>query len=158
MEKIRWKSLAASLALSLGAGAFAGILTADSMKQYKNMYHPPLSPPGWVFPVVWTILYILMGVAAWLVWTSDSEEKRRAMKLYLLQLIANVAWSVIFFGFNAYLVAFAWLLLLWYLIWMTMKEFGKINPTAGRLLLPYLLWVTFAGYLNLAIAVHYLTA
>lgn len=150
--------MAASLALSLGAGAFAGILTADSMKQYKNMYHPPLSPPGWVFPVVWTILYILMGVAAWLVWTSDSEEKRRAMKLYLLQLIANVAWSVIFFGFNAYLVAFAWLLLLWYLIWMTMKEFGKINPTAGRLLLPYLLWVTFAGYLNLAIAVHYLTA
>ncbi len=153
---VNWKELLISLFISLGAGALAGLLTSDSMQKYATMYKPPLAPPGWVFPVVWTVLYILMGIAAYLVYVSDSDQKKTALTLYGVQLVANVLWSVIFFELDAYLLAFAWLLLLWYLIFLTLKSFYEINPTAGKLLIPYLLWVTFAGYLNLSIAIHYL--
>lgn len=152
--QIQWGKLIISLAVSLGTGALAAVLTSDSMQQYQNMYRPPLAPPGWVFPIVWTILFILMGIAAYLIWVSDSPDKKQALTIYLVQLLANFGWSIIFFRFNAYLVAFAWLLLLWYLIYLTRKQFKEINRTAGLLLLPYLLWVTFAGYLNLAIAIE----
>ena len=152
---VKWKELLISLFISLGAGALAGLLTSDSMQKYATMYKPPLAPPGWVFPVVWTVLYILMGIAAYLVYVSDSDQKKTALTLYGVQLVANVLWSVIFFELDAYLLAFAWLLLLWYLIFLTLRSFYEINPTAGKLLIPYLLWVTFAGYLNLSIAIHY---
>lgn len=157
MNRINWKALLVSVAVSLGSGVLATLLTADSMQQYSEMYNPPLAPPAWLFPVVWTILYLLMGVASYLVYESDvaKEQKRSALLLYGIHLLVNIGWSIIFFGFQAYLVAFVWLLLLWYLIYLTMKRFGEINPTAGRLLIPYLLWVTFAGYLNLAIAIYY---
>ena len=155
-EKINWKSLIASLLISLGTGALASLITSNSMEQYSTMYNPPLSPPGWVFPVVWTILYILMGTAAYLVYESDAEpaDKRTALIFYGLQLFINFTWSIIFFNFNAYLLAFAWLLLLWYLIYRTARLFSEINKTAGWLMVPYLLWVTFAGYLTLAIAIN----
>lgn len=155
MDNIKTKPLIVSLAISLGAGVLSWLLTADSMKQYSMMYKPPLSPPGWVFPAVWTILYILMGVAAYLVYISSSGEKTSALRIYFLQLAANVIWPVIFFRYKAYLPAFAWLVLLWYLIFITIKQFSEINKLAGKLLVPYLLWVTFAGYLNFAIMVHY---
>ena len=151
------KALIISLAISLGTGAFSALITSGSMEQYGQLYQPPLAPPGIVFPIVWTILFTLMGIAAYFVYRSsaNSEQKEQALKLYAVQLAANVLWSVIFFNFNAYLLAFAWLLLLWYLIFLTTKAFFAIDETAGKLMIPYLLWVTFAGYLNLAIAIHY---
>lgn len=132
------------------------MLTSNSMEKYNRLYQPPLAPPGWVFPVVWTVLFILMGIAAYLVYISDAADKKQALILYVIQLVVNAGWSLIFFGLNAYLVAFAWLLLLWYLVFMTLKQFWSINPWAGKLLVPYLVWLTFAGYLNLAIAIHYM--
>ncbi|HKM35504.1 MAG TPA: TspO/MBR family protein [Lachnospiraceae bacterium] len=155
MKRIQWEPLIVSLLISLGAGALASILTADSMKQYMQMYKPPLSPPGVIFPIVWTILFTLMGIASYLIYLSPSEDKKPALTVYLIQLVVNVLWSVIFFRFDAYLLAFAWLVFLWYLIFITIKQFYPINKTAAILMLPYLAWVTFAGYLNLAIAIHY---
>ena len=158
MKQIKWLTLAISLGISLGAGGIASLLTRDSMQQYGELYQPPLAPPGWVFPIVWTILFLLMGIASYLVYTSegDKEEKRTALILYGIQLLVNIGWSVIFFGWNLYLLAFAWLILLWYLIYKMIRIFYEIKPAAGIILLPYIFWVTFAGYLNLAIAIHYL--
>ena len=151
----QWKSLFIILLITLAAGGLSGFLTSESMKEYAGLYQPPLAPPGWLFPVVWTILYILMAVAAWRIYISDAPEKKTALITYGVQLLVNVLWPVLFFKFDAYLLAFAWLLLLWYLIFIMLKQFYKIDPLAGKLIIPYLLWVTFAGYLNLAIVLHY---
>ena len=153
---IKPKPLFISLLISLGTGAISALLTPNVSEQYQTLYQPPLAPPGWLFPIVWTILFILMGVAAYLVYMSDSPDKDTALRLYLIQLVVNVGWSVIFFILNAYLLAFTWLLLLFFLVYLTTKEFYKINKTAGYLLIPYLLWIIYAGYINLAIAVYYL--
>lgn len=149
--KIQWKRLLVSLAIPLGVGALAGILTKDSMMQFSLLNRPPLSPPGWLFPVVWTVLFLLMGYASYLVSRSDSVQKRPALILYAIQLIVNFFWSIFFFNFEWYLFSFFWLVLLWVLILLTIRAFWRISPVAGILLIPYLLWVTFAGYLNLAI-------
>lgn len=157
MKKINWKTLLISLLISLGTGGLSAALTASSMEKYKTMYKPPLAPPGWLFPIVWTILFILMGIAAYIIYETeaDTELKKDAFVYYGAQLIVNAAWTVIFFRFHAFIFAFAWLLLLWYLIVMTIRSFWKINKKAGILLLPYIIWVTFAAYLNLAIAIYY---
>lgn len=149
--KIQWKRLLLCLAIPLGVGALAGILTKDSMMQFSLLNKPPLSPPGWLFPVVWTVLFLLMGYASYLVSRSDSVQKRPALILYAIQLTVNFFWSIFFFNFECYLFSFLWLVLLWVLILLTIRAFRRISPTAGILLIPYLLWVTFAGYLNLAI-------
>lgn len=149
--KIQWKRLFVYLAIPLGVGALAGILTKDSMMQFSLLNRPPLSPPGWLFPVVWTVLFLLMGYASYLVSRSDSVQKRPALILYAIQLIVNFFWSIFFFNFEWYLFSFFWLVLLWVLILLTIRAFWRISPTAAILLIPYLLWVTFAGYLNLAI-------
>ena len=162
MKKINWKSLLISLALSLGTGVLGSLLSGGSMTQYVERYRPPLSPPGWVFPIVWTILYTLMGIAAYLVWetgTADgtpTEETSAALTGYLISLGLNLLWPILFFRQEAYLFAFADLILLWIAICRTIRDFRSINETAAKLLAPYLVWVTFAGYLNLAIALHYL--
>lgn len=156
MRKLQIKPLVISLLISLGTGGLSALLTADSMRQYENLYKPPLSPPGIVFPIVWTILFILMGIAAYFVYIAESSDRESALKLYFIQLILNLGWSIIFFSFRAYLLAFAWLLLLWYMVYLTTKEFYKIDKKAGILMIPYILWITFAAYLNLAIALHYL--
>ena len=153
---IKPKPLFISLLISLGTGALSSLLTPNVSEQYRTLYKPPLAPPGWLFPIVWTILFILMGVAAYLVYLADSPDKDTALKLYLIQLVVNVGWSVIFFRLNAYLLAFTWLLLLFFLVYLTTKEFYKINKTAGYLMIPYLIWIIYAGYINLAIAVYYL--
>lgn len=154
--KMNWKALLISLAISLGVGALSALVTSDSMMQYDNMYKPPLSPPAWLFPIVWTILFTLMGIAAYLIYVSETEKEKKsaALRIYAIQLAINALWTIIFFNLEAYILAFAWLLLLWYLIFLTIKAFNEINTTAARLLIPYLLWVTFAGYLTLAIALN----
>ena len=156
MRKIQIKPLAVSLLISLGTGALSALLTADSMRQYQELYKPPLSPSGIVFPIVWTILFILMGIAAYMVYITESPDKEPALKLYFIQLLLNLGWSIIFFRFRAYLLAFAWLLLLWYMVYLTTKEFYRVDKKAGILMISYIIWLTFAAYLNLAIALHYL--
>lgn len=154
--KIQWKALIVSLAVSLGTGLLSVLLTPNVQEDYAQLYRPPLAPPGWVFPVVWTILFVLMGIAAYLVYVSGSPQSTSALKLYFVQLLFNLGWSVLFFRWNAYLPAFLWLLILWYLVYMLIRQFGAISSLAGKLLIPYLIWLTFAAYLNLAIALHYL--
>lgn len=151
--KRNWKRLLICAWIPLAVGAAAALLTQGSMDAFSSLNKPPLSPPGWLFPVIWTILYVLMGVACWLVATSDAEPAsiRRALWAYGLQLFFNFLWSLLFFDLELYLFAFIWLIALWLLILATMLRFNRISPTAGLLFLPYLLWVTFAGYLNYGI-------
>lgn len=145
---IKAKPLAASLAVSLGTGGLSALVTRKAMKEYALLDQPPLAPPGWVFPVVWTILFILMGIAAYLVWAENATGRDRALTLYAAQLIFNFFWTIIFFNGGKYGLAFVWLLVLWGLILATLLAFRKQNKTAGTLLIPYLAWVTFAAYLN----------
>lgn len=148
--KIQWKKLILCIAIPLAAGGLAGLLIRNSMETFQSLNKPALSPPGWLFPVVWTILYILMGIASYLVLVSG-KPNRSALSVYGIQLIFNFFWSIIFFNFEAYLFSFVWLIILWVLILATMILFFRVSEPAGYLLLPYLLWVTFAGYLNLYI-------
>lgn len=149
--KIQWKPLIISLAIALGVGGLSALVTPDSREVYAAFTKPPLSPPGSVFPIVWTVLFILMAVAAYLVYVSDSSKKNSALAVYALQLFFNFLWTVLFFAFRACVPAFICLVLLWVLILITLLRFYRIKRAAGYLLLPYLAWTTFAGYLNLAI-------
>lgn len=146
-----WKSFLINLAIPLGVGALSGFLTRNSMEFYQTLNRPALSPPSVVFPIVWTILYILMGISAYLIYESDSSEKAGALSIYGIQLFFNFMWSIIFFNLKQPLFAFLWLIILWILILVMIVKFYKINKTAGLLQIPYLLWVTFAGYLNFAV-------
>ena len=149
--KIKWKELIISIAISVGVGALSGFLTRNSMSLFQQLIKPPLSPPGWIFPIVWTILFTLMGISACIIYQSDSKEKEEALRIYALQLMVNFFWSLVFFNWQAYLLAFIILIILWLLIFLMIRKFSEINPCAGKLQIPYLLWVTFAGYLNLGI-------
>ena len=152
--KLRIKELLTAIAIPLAAGFVSYLFTQDSMMTFSLLQKPPLSPPGWLFPVVWTLLYVLMGFASWLIYVSphaDKEEKYQALFIYGLQLLFNFFWSIIFFQQNASLFAFIWLCVLLYLILLTALQFYQIKKIAAYLLIPYILWVTFAGYLNLTI-------
>ena len=145
---IKLKPLLLSLLISLGTGGLAALFTGNSMEFYQSLKQPPLSPPGWVFPLAWTILYSLMGVAAYLVWMRDSTGRNGALFFYGLQLIFNFVCPLLFFNARAYLASLIWLLLLWVLILITTARFFQETKAAGWLMIPYLLWVAFAGYLN----------
>lgn len=153
--KIQWKQLLIAVAIPLAVGGLAAFLTRENMQTFESLNQPPLAPPMWLFPVVWTILYTLMGVASYLVYRSGKPHQtvRTALGLYAAQLVVNFFWSLIFFNLQAYWFAFFWLVLLWVLIFLTWVAFRNISKWAGRLLVPYLAWVTFAGYLNAAIAI-----
>lgn len=148
--RIDWKKLIGCLALPLAIGGLSALLSGG-MDSYGTLQKPPLAPPGWVFPIVWTVLYLLMGYASYLVTVSGAEKKkvRRAWLLYGLQLLANFIWPLLFFGGRLYLTALLWIVVLWILIFLTIWAFSRINERAGDLLIPYILWVTFAAYLNL---------
>ena len=150
--KIDWKKLLLCLALPLAVGGLAALLSGG-MDLYKELDRPPLSPPGWVFPVVWSALYLLMGYASYRVLKSGAEpmQIRKAWIFYGLQLAANFLWPLLFFGGQMYLAALLLLTLLWVLIFLTIRAFSEAEELAGDLLIPYILWVTFAWYLNLGI-------
>ena len=137
-----------------GDGSGCGFVTAGSMEQYEMMYRPPLSPPGWVFPVVWGVLYLLMGIAAWLVFTSENPDRKHALALYAAQLAVNALWPILYFRLDAPLAALAVLALLWYLVYLTLKAFFRISTPAGMCMIPYLLWISFAFYLNLSVVLY----
>ncbi len=148
--KIQWKKLIICLAIPLAVGGLSALLTRDSMETFESINKPSLSPPGWLFPIVWTILFILMGIASYLVITSG-KPNRAALTIYGVQLAFNFLWSIIFFNLGLYLFAFILLVMLWLLILINIILFCQISKPAGYLMLPYLLWVTFAGYLNFSI-------
>ena len=151
--KIEWKKLLLCVAIPLAVGGVAAVLTAGGMESFSAMKQPPLSPPGWLFPIVWTILYTFMGIASYLVATADKTYRARtALTVYGVQLFFNFLWSIVFFNLGAYWFAFVWLLILWVLIIITTVLFYGISKPAGYLMIPYLVWVTFAAYLNFAIA------
>ncbi len=153
--KIRWKTLIIAIAIPLAVGALSAFLTMGSMEHFASLEQPPLSPPGWLFPVVWTVLFALMGIASYLVFESGApaEKKSAALRVYALQLAFNFLWSILFFNLDMYWAAFVWLLALLVLIIITTVMFYRIRPAAAYLMIPYIAWVTFAAYLNVAIAI-----
>ncbi len=132
-----------------GTFAAAGISSLLGMPNFDDLVKPPLTPPAWVFPVVWSILYLLMGYAAYRIVMSPSGDKSGALKIYRIQLLVNVLWTPVFFRLEWRLFAFFWLLLLIVLIGRTIMRFAPIDRTASKLLYPYLAWCAFAAYLNL---------
>ena len=150
--KKRWLLLLVCIALPLLVGLLSALLSRSGMERFDAVIQPPLSPPAWLFPIVWTLLYASMGVASYLVLTSGNVQAN-ALRAFGVQLILNFFWSILFFNLQAYYFAFIWLLLLWAAVLVTTVLFYRIRPAAGILLIPYLVWITFAGYLNLAVAV-----
>lgn len=152
-----WKKIkpyVISVVIALGVGALSALLTRGNMDIYDRIQTPPFAPPGIVFPIVWTILYTLMGISSAIIYIKGRYENipvYNALKTYAIQLAVNFFWSIIFFNLEAFLFAFLWILLLWVLIIVMIVKFYQINKTAAYLQIPYLLWVTFAAYLNFAI-------
>lgn len=151
--KIKWKNLLIAIAIPLIVGGLSAFLTRDAMMGFEALLKPPLSPPGWLFPVVWTILYILMGISSYIIYQSDANEiiKKSALSAYGFQLFLNFFWSIIFFNMENYLFAFIWLIILILAIVATMLRFKRISDVAFYLLIPYLIWCLFALYLNFGI-------
>ena len=147
------KQLAVSILIPLAVGAVSGFLTRNAMKAFDLVKQPPLSPPDWIFPVVWTILYILMGIAAYLIYKEGPKKPavRQALRLYAVQLVFNFLWTFFFFQFQWFLFSLIWLIALWIQVLILIFQFRKINTRAGNLMIPYLVWLTFAAYLNLGV-------
>lgn len=145
------RSLIRNLVLPLCVGGLSALITKDSMKLFSTLNQPPLSPPGWLFPVVWSILFLFMGISAYLIDRSGHPRKDTALLIYKIQLAFNFLWPVLFFRWHLFFGAFFWIILLWVLILAMILSFYNIKPLAGILQIPYLLWVTFASYLNFAI-------
>ena len=135
--------------LPLVGGAIVGLITTGYM-DYGDMIKPPLSPPGIVFPIIWTILYILMGISYFIA-TKDKEDNKELDQIYLLQLLVNFLWPIIFFVLKMYFTAFLWIILLIILVIVMIKELLKNNKISGYLQIPYLIWLLFATYLNIGI-------
>ena len=146
--KINFRKLILSILVPLLLGTLVGILTSPSV---NTMNMPSFAPPGFLFPIVWTILYILMGVSSYIISESNSVCKDDALKTYSLQLIVNLLWSFIFFTFKLYLFAFLWIILLIVLVLLMIKKFYKISKLSAYLQIPYLLWILFAAILNFSI-------
>ena len=138
--------------LPLIIGGLAALFSGG-MGNYRAMNQPPLSPPGWIFPIVWTVLYVLMGEAAFRILHSGKEKPqvKKALTAYGIQLALNFLWPIVFFRAQNYLGALVLIVALWVAIFITFRRFMAIDETAGDLLIPYLLWVTFAAYLNLGV-------
>ncbi len=151
VHRINIKHLAVSLAISLGVGALSGLLSMGGMKKFESVAKPPLTPPDVVFPIVWTILFALMGISAYLIYEENPRILSGALTVYAIQLAVNFIWPLFFFNLQMYLVAFLIIIALWLLIIVMIKRFYAVNKTAALLQIPYLLWVTFAAYLNFGV-------
>ena len=153
MQKTNWKPYAFWILITEAVGGIAALLIRNDTELYRTIVQkPPLSPPAIVFPIVWTILYALMGISmARIVIATDPTERKTCMGIYIAQLAFNFFWSILFFKLRVFGASFFWLLALWgLLLWMIVR-FSKVEKAAGLLQIPYLVWVTFAGYLNLGV-------
>ena len=135
--------------LPIVGGALVGLIISGYMN-YGDMVKPPLSPPSYIFPIVWTILYILMGISYFIA-TKDKENDKDLNQIYILQLLVNFFWPIIFFVLKMYFTAFLWIILLLILVIVMIKELLKNNKISGYLQIPYLVWLLFATYLNIGI-------
>ncbi len=142
-----YKKLIKAILIPVLIGIIVGLIMGP-FNDYKSLELPPLAPPGIVFPIVWSILYILMGVSAYLI---EQDKNSNNLSIYYLQLGFNALWSIIFFVFKWHLLAFIWIIILIILVIIMIIRFYKINKTAAWLNLPYLLWLIFAAYLNLGV-------
>ncbi|MDW8850148.1 TspO/MBR family protein [Flavobacterium sp. MMLR14_040] len=147
--------IAIALIVCLLVGYSASVVTRPSVESwYPTLIKPIFNPPNWIFMPMWTLLYILMAVAAGLVWDKikeQNEKVKKALAFFLIQLTLNAIWSYLFFGLKNPMLALIEIALLWLMIYETYLKFIKINKTAGYLLIPYLAWVAFAGILNASI-------
>jgi tryptophan-rich sensory protein len=152
MNKI-WK-LFISILVPFIASTIGSLFTASSVSTwYLTLNKPVFNPPGWIFGPVWTLLYLLMGIALYLVWIDKAKNKEKAYWLFGIQLGLNALWSILFFGLKNPLFAFIEIILLWIAILMTIIYFYKINKKTIYLLLPYILWVSFASVLNFSLMI-----
>lgn len=149
MNKI--KNYTVGILIPLLVGGLAAILTMDGMDKYQNLNQPMFAPPTIVFPIAWAILYILMGIGSVLIYREKGENTKKALTVYGIQLAVNFFWSIFFFNMNLFLFSFIWLVLLWLLVLIMIILFAKIKPAAAYLQFPYLLWLTFAAYLNFSV-------
>lgn len=152
----KYKPYIISTLIALGVGGLSALFTQGSSSFYETVNQPPLSPPSWLFPVVWSILFILMGIGSARVYEGieeNREVKSPALTIYGVNLVMNFLWSIIFFNIRAFLFAFIWLILLIGVIIKMIIEFRKISLWAGNIQIPYLLWCIFALYLNFGIYV-----
>lgn len=150
-SNLKWKSLLINIAVPLLTGAIASLISREGFKEYGNVVQPALSPPGWLFPIVWTILYILMGISTYLIYEKDKTINKPSLILYAIQLAINFIWPVFFFGFKAYLFSFILLIVLTLFVVTMIIFFYKENKLSGLIQIPYLLWLIFASYLNLSV-------
>ncbi len=149
--KIQNKSaLIISILIPLAVGSLSALISGN-MSMYSTLNKPSFSPPSYIFSIIWTLLYILMGISSYIIFVSGSTNSAKALKIYGLQLFFNFCWSIIFFGFSQYLFAFLWLIALIILIIIMIQQFYKISPIAAYLQIPYLLWCVLAAYLNYTI-------
>lgn len=156
MKKVNIPALFFSILAAELVGLLSALLSGNITAGYGAFIKPPLSPPAILFPIVWTILYAAMGTAAYLVWDSvrgTQEERNTALKFYIAQLIVNFMWSIFFFRFEAYWLSVAIIILLDILVIITTLKFKKINRLAYWLMIPYIIWLLFATYLNIGVAV-----
>ncbi len=153
MKNRNWKVYVFWIALSLGVGLLASALTQEGITNYTALVtKTPLTPPAAVFPIVWTVLYTLMGISAARIYLApDSREQKRGISLFIAQLIINSFWPLFFFGLQAYGLALVWLAVLWVLVLGMILTFFKTDRLAAWLQVPYLIWLTFAAYLNLGV-------
>lgn len=151
--KFNLKRLIISLLIPLAVGGLSSFITRGDMDIYKTVERPPFSPPGIVFPIVWTVLYILMGISLYLVWNNGDQyaNKNNAFILFGFQMFLNFIWSPVFFSAKQYLLAFIILIVLWITVLLMIISFYKIYKPAGLLQIPYIIWLTIAAYLNIGI-------
>lgn len=150
-----------AIIVPLGGGVIISLFTRDTMAKFAEFNQPPLAPPAWLFPVAWTILYVLMGLTSYFIWkkghdskkSADKNHARNALIIYGVQLAFNFVWTPLFFVLDQFWFAFAWLLVMWLLVLILVAKSYKISRPAFWMLLPYLLWCTFAAYLNYGIAI-----
>lgn len=153
MKQLKWLSYVLWILFTEGVGFLSGWLTREGSQLYsQTIVKPPLSPPAMVFPIVWGILFVLMGIGAARIYLAEpSPARTRSLRIFLLQLAFNFFWSILFFNFQVFGIALIWLLVLWGLILWMIFSFRQVDPPAAWLQVPYLLWVTFAAYLNFGV-------
>ncbi|MEE1065764.1 MAG: TspO/MBR family protein [Acutalibacteraceae bacterium] len=150
-SNIKWKPLLVNIIIPLAVGTLAGLVTREGMQDYNNVIKPSLSPPDWLFPIVWTILYTLMGISTYLIYNKDDNVNKTSFIIYAFQLAINFIWPILFFGFKAYLFAFIIIIILILLVSAMIFLFYKENIIAAKLQVPYLIWLLFAAYLNISV-------
>ncbi len=150
---INLKKLLIALAIPLAVGGLSAFASGSFAEKYAVMNKPPLSPPGWVFPIVWTLLYLMMGYASYLVQATGGRDAKDAMSAYYVQLVLNFLWSIIFFRGQLYTLAIFELILLIAVVIIMVIRFSHVDERAGYLTLPYLIWLCYALYLNIGVAI-----